>query len=133
MFKKILLLIPLIPVISGLTGCVLIMGALADSAKAKENVNFSYSETLDIVRGALKTINIEFESAVIKKDITQVRGKYTNGRLARIFITRVSADVSRISVRVGTSEAGKKDAQEILRAIMEYAGLTRGAIKDIAK
>jgi len=106
-----------------LCGCVLVMGALADTAKAKQSLNVSYSEAVDIVKGALKTIDLRFESATIRKTIAEVRGKYTDGKTARILITKVSDNESRIAVRVGTTAAGKKDADQILQAIIKYADL----------
>ena len=106
-----------------LCGCVLIMGALAQSAKAKQSLNVPYGEALEMVKGALKTTGIRFESAVVRSDITEVKGQYVDGRTARILISKVSDNEALIAVRVGTSVAGKKDAQQILEAIINYSVL----------
>ena len=76
-----------------------------------------------MVKGALKTTGIRFESAVVRSDITEVKGQYVDGRTARILISKVSDNEALIAVRVGTSVAGKKDAQQILEAIINYSVL----------
>jgi len=106
-----------------LCGCVLVMGALADTAKAKQTFNVSYSEAFDVVKGALKTIDMHFESATIKKTVAEIKGRYSDGRTVRILISKISDSETRIAVRVGTSTAGKKDAEKIMQAIIKYADL----------
>ncbi len=123
MLKKLVMLILTGFMAINLCGCIAVMAGLAESAKAKQTLNVPYSEAIDIVSGALKTSGIEFEEAVIEKNIAEVKGKYTDDRTVRIFISKVSDSESRISVRVGTNEAGKKDAKEILQVIVDYADL----------
>ncbi|MDD5432055.1 MAG: DUF3568 family protein [Candidatus Omnitrophica bacterium] len=112
-----------------LCGCVVAMGVMAESAKAKQNFDIPYSQALDVVKGALKTLDIEFERADIRQDIAQVKGKYSNGRTVRILISKVSDTESEIAVRAGMTGAGKKDAEDILKAIADYYDLTKTITK----
>ncbi|MFA4889042.1 MAG: DUF3568 family protein [Candidatus Omnitrophota bacterium] len=104
-----------------LCGCIAMMTLMAENAKAKQDLNVSYSQALDIVKGSLKKQGIQFQEAVIKKDIAEVRGRYTDEIGVRIFIRKASDTQCNIAVRAGTSDAGKKDAEKILQAIVSYS------------
>jgi len=123
MIKKLLTLIFIGVVALGSSGCVLIMGELAESAKAKETLNVKYGEALDIVRGALKILDIQFERALVRKEITEVKGKYIDGKTVRILISKKNDNETLIAIRVGTTESGKKDAEMILKTIIDYSKL----------
>lgn len=103
-----------------LCGCIAIMLLMSESAKEKQNFNIPYSQALDVVKGALGTLDIQFESADVRKDITEVKGEYADGRTIRILISKVSDTESSIAVRAGMSDAGKEDASKILKAITDY-------------
>jgi len=123
MFKRLAMLMLTGFMAINLCGCIAVMAGLAESAKAKQTLNVSYSEAIDIVKGSFKALNVQFIEAVIEPNITQVKAKGANDRTVRIFISKISDSESRISVRVGTSEAGKEEAEEILQAIVDYADL----------
>lgn len=110
--------------IVNLCGCAAVMCMIADSSKAKKTFNITYGDAFDVVRGAFKSTGVKFSSASVEKNVAEVKGKYTDDRDVRIYIVKESDTQTTISVRVGTSEAGKKDAETILQAITDYADLT---------
>jgi len=124
MLKKFSLMMLIGFICINLTGCFAVMAAMAESAKEKKTFNISYSDAIDVVKGSLKTMNIEFQSARIGPEVAEVRGKYNDDKIARIYLSKVSDDETLISVRVGTSEAGKADAAKIMQEISDYADLT---------
>ncbi|MCU0652453.1 MAG: DUF3568 domain-containing protein [Candidatus Omnitrophica bacterium] len=111
-------------VAANFSGCVAVMAGLAESAKAKQTLNVSYSRAFDIVKGSFKTLDVQFVSADVRPNITQIKAKDTEERTVRIFITKISDSETSIAVRVGTSEAGKARAEQILQAIIDYSDLT---------
>jgi len=106
-----------------LCGCVAVMASLAESAKAKQKLDIPYSQALDLVKEAFKTLDIKFISADIRPGIALVKGNVTDDKTARILISKISDSESLIAVRVGTSEAGKADAERILQRIIDYSNL----------
>jgi len=115
-----------ITIIFGITcvsssGCIFVAASLRENQKAKQDFNVSYTKALEIVKKALISLNLTFEEAVIKPDIAVVKGKYTNEKTMYIEIFKISEIESKIAVRVGTSDAGKLDAQKILEAIERYS------------
>lgn len=121
MFKKLAIMVFMGLLALSLCGCAAVMMYMADSAKAKQTLEISYSQALDIVKEAIQAQGIQFQEAVIEKDIARVRGRYTDDLTVRIFIHKISATRCTIAVRVGTSQAGKKDAEKILQAIVDYS------------
>jgi len=108
-----------------LSGCIAAMSIMADTAKAKQCLDIPYSQALDVVRATFKALDIRFKGADIKQDIAEVKGEYTDRRVIRIFISKDSDTRSCIAVRAGTSGAGKKEADKILKAIIDYYDLSR--------
>ncbi len=125
MFKKLQILALVSFLAVGLCGCVAAMALMADSAKAKQDLDISYSQAVDAVKGAMKVENIHFQEAVIKEDIAEAKGRYADGRTVRIYIHKINDTQCSIAVRAGTSEAGKKDAEKILKSIIDYYDLMK--------
>jgi hypothetical protein len=121
MFKKISLLVISTIIAISFSGCVFVAASMRESHKAKQNFDLPYTTALEMTKKALISLDLEFEEAIIKPDIAVVKGKYTNKRTMYIEIFRISYNESEISVRVGTSAAGKIDAQKILETIREHA------------
>jgi hypothetical protein len=121
MFKKLSTLTLIVFISISFSGCIFVAASMREYQKAKQNFNVSYVKALEIVKKALISLDIEFEEAVIKPDIAVVKGKYTNDRTMYIEIFKISDNESKIAVRVGTSDAGKPDAQKILEAIERYS------------
>jgi hypothetical protein len=99
-------------------GCIFFAAGLQDSYKASQKFNASYSDAIDAVKAGLESKGIESTKSVVQPDVTALRGVY-NGQGLYIEILKVSDTETNIKVRVGTSEAGKKDAQDILDAIAQ--------------
>jgi len=106
-------------------GCIMVAAELQEAAKASQTLDISYGDAIDAVKCAFKDLNVEFEKAVLDPDAARAKGKYTDGRTAHVEIFKVGAGQCKIDVRVGTSEAGKKDAQEIIDAIAKCASSGR--------
>jgi hypothetical protein len=127
MLKRLSLWLVLVFAALQFCGCTMVAAYVAEHAKEKRDVDFSYSEAIDVVKAGLKPAGVQFIRAHIVKDYAMVKGKYIpDGRTVRIVVTRVSETQSNIAVRVGTSEAGKENAQKIMAAILEYADLVKG-------
>ncbi len=110
-----------------LCGCIAVMGYMADTAKAKAEIDISYSDSVNIVKGAMKIQGVQFEKAAIEKEVMVVKGTDTEGRTVRIYIQKVSDTRCAFSVRVGMTEAGKASAEQILQAIIDYSKDVAGA------
>ena len=121
MFKKILAFVISGIIVINFSGCLFVAASMRESQKAKQNFNVPYEKALEMVKKALISLDLEFEKAIVKPDIAVVKGKYTNEKTMYIEIFRISDNESEISVRVGTSDAGKIDAQKILEAIRQYS------------
>ena len=110
-----------------LCGCIAVMAYMADTAKAKQELDISYSQAVDIVKAVMKIQGIQFKEASIKENIAEAKGRYTDDRTVRIYIHKISDTRCAISVRVGVTVDGKKDAEKILQAIIDYSKDIEGA------
>lgn len=119
MIKKICTLIFTGFMVVGLCGCLAVMATLADTAKAKQTINVSYGDAMEIVKATLKSQNLKFLNADIRQDIAQVQALGDQDRTIRILVTRVSDTESMVAVRAGTTISGKEEAEKILAAIVE--------------
>jgi small-conductance mechanosensitive channel len=119
MLKKLSILL-LTVIIINFSGCVFVAAGMRESQKAKQDFNIPYTKALEAVKEALLSLSLEFEEAIIKPDIAVVKGKYTSERTMYIEIFRITDNESRIAVRVGTSNAGRQDAQKILEEIEQF-------------
>jgi len=133
MLRKLTTLVFVVFLAVTLCGCIAVMAYMADTAKAKQELDISYSQAVDIVKGAMKTQGIKFLEAEIKENIAVAKGKYTDDRTVRIYIHKLSDTRCSISVRVGVTQAGKNDAEKILQAIIDYSKDIEGASCDSGK
>lgn len=118
MFKKLVMLVFAGFMFLNLCGFALIAAGVSEASKARETIDASYSKTIDMVKAAMISQGIELGKAVIKKDDARVKGSYPDGRSVNIFVHRVNDAKTSLEVRVGTSEAGKEDANKIIQAII---------------
>ncbi len=119
LFKRLFMFVLLGFIAVNFCGCIFFVASLAESYKAKQDFNISYSEGIDVVKETLISQGLKFEEAIIKPNIAVVKGKYSDERTMYIEIIKISDDECSIKIRVGTTEAGKKDAQELLEAIAQ--------------
>ncbi|MBU0547909.1 MAG: DUF3568 domain-containing protein [Candidatus Omnitrophica bacterium] len=120
MFKKLIKLIFAVFLTINLYGCMVAMIFVSENLKVKQDLNVSYSQAFDIVKGAVIEQGIKFDKALIEKDVARINGNYA-GKSVHIFIHKISDSQCTIAVRVGTSEAERKIAEGILQAIIDYA------------
>jgi len=125
MFKRTSLFLLMGFMAVNLCGCIMVAADMAEAEKASQVLNVSYGDAIDAVKCAFKTLNVEFEKATLDPDAARAKGKYVDGRTAHVEIFKTSDSRCKIVVRVGTSEAGKKDAQAILNAIAQCASAGR--------
>jgi hypothetical protein len=128
--KKLTFIAVAIAICLNSTACIFVAAGMRETQKAKQNFDLSYEKALESVKMVLISLNLEFEEPVIRPDVTVVKGKYNDEKNMYIEIFRVSSNESRIAVRVGTSDAGKIDAQKILETIKEFANKKQQSIQN---
>lgn len=121
MAKKLLLIITIAAICLNLSGCIFLAASLRETQKAKQEFNVSYIKSLENVKKALVSLGLKFEEAVIKPDIAVIKGRYIDGKIMYIEIFKINDSESRIAVRVGTSDAGKIEAEKIIKAIEQVS------------
>ena len=100
-----------------LSGCVMVAAQLAESEKVKQDFDLPYTRLLEATKEALNSLQIGFDKEGLEGDTVKISARYADGSTVHIVILRTSNTESSIEIRVGTSEAGKKAAQDILTAI----------------
>jgi hypothetical protein len=104
-----------------LCGCIAMMASVADEFGVKQDVDVSYSQAVDVIKGSMAEQGITFEQAVFEKEIARIVGIYDGKMSVHIFITKLNASQCSITVRVGTNETEKKIAEKILQGIIDYS------------
>ena len=117
MFKKIAFNLFLLAFAFGINGCVFVAAEISKAENVSKTIDVAYNQSGEAVKCAFRYMNINFEKASASASITAVRGKYEDGRSVMVEVTSAGPGKCQVAVRVGTSEAGKKDASDILRAI----------------
>lgn len=102
-------------------GCSIFGAAVVESRRASATINVPYSQAADVVRNALYAQDIRVPNIIIKPKSIEVKGVYKNEKILRIDIFRTDDGLSKIDVRVGKTEKGKLDAQNILQMIIDAA------------
>jgi hypothetical protein len=124
-FKKMAVLLLLCPIFLNLGGCTSVPGSGQASKELKLRWNVSYIQGLVLVKGAFKNEPIQFGKAIINKDSAELKGYYTDGRIVRIIISKVSSFESSVAVNLGSSPAAQEEARRILEAIAQYSKVGR--------
>lgn len=114
--KKILLIL----VLFTFCGCSIFSAAVVESRRASATINVPYAKAADVVRNALYAQGIDVPNIIIKPKSIEVKGVYQGEKILRIDIFKTENGLSKLDVRVGKTEKGKLDAQNILRAIADY-------------
>jgi hypothetical protein len=112
-------------IVLNLNGCASISRSITEPGEAKQKFKFSYVQALVMVQGALKSEQIQFEKAIISKDVVKLKGNYSNGRTIQITILKVTNFESILVVRAGALQAGNEAAKNILEAIVKYSKLSK--------
>jgi hypothetical protein len=74
-----------------------------------------------LVKGALKTEQLQFENAIITQDTAKLKGNYADGRTVQIIISKINNSESSVKVNVTGSQAPREDERKILEMIMQYS------------
>jgi hypothetical protein len=128
MFKKIAIF-----VFSGLLwlnmcGCIaLLAGATGGlgtavwlSGKLSQYFPSSYEQTTDAAKTALQSLRLKITKETREENTTQLRSIYTDGREIWIDIRKITANSTRVDVRVGGIKPEKEAADKILKTIQRY-------------
>jgi len=121
MLKKLIKLIFTVFLTINLCGCIVAMIFISENLKVKQDLNVSYSQAFDIVKGSVIEQGINFQEALIEKNVARINGKYEGNKSVHIFIHKISDTQCTIAVRVGTSETEKLIAEKILQGIVDYS------------
>jgi len=121
MIKKLIRLIFVVFLAINLCGCAAVMISAVENLEAKEDLDVSYSQAVDIVKGSVIEQGIKFQKAVIDENVAKVSGIYNGDQSVHVFILKISDAKCSLAVRVGTSEEEKKIAKEILQNIIDYS------------
>lgn len=108
-------------IVLNLSGCASIPGLTTEPKELKLKWNVSYVRGLVLVKEALKSEPIRFETAMINKDGARLKGNYPDGKIIQIVIAKISNSESSVAVNLGSSLAAKEDAKKILEVIAQYA------------
>jgi len=133
MFKKITLWVVMVFCTLNLSGCVFLLIPVAIgvvggvgigigtakwlSDKLVEQVPDSYEKTVHGARDGVNNLKLEIIKETDLDKMTQISCKYADGRTVWVSVLHVSANVSRIEVRVGVW-GGQPEARKILDAIL---------------
>lgn len=127
MLKKAILVFFTCLILINLTGCVALLAGAAGgvgtvtwlSGKLSQEVGFSFDHVLAAAKKAMRALNLETTKVTAEEHLTQITGKYADGRKIWIDIRRISSTASKIEVRVGVP--GDKEAErKILDKINSY-------------
>lgn len=128
MLKKIMLLVFSGMLILNLSGCFLFLAGVAGGAgtavwlsgKLTQEVHASYHATVDATKLALESLNLQVVKETDEKEITQIKGSYSDGKEMWIDINNVSDKSTKVEVRVGGVSPDKEAASIVLKRIQSY-------------
>lgn len=108
-------------------GCIALLAGTAGGAgtavwlsgKLTQQVNAPYERSISAAKSAMNSLKLEITKETKSDDITQINGKYTDGREIWIDVRPVTEASSRIDVRVGAA-GDKAAANKILKRIVSY-------------
>jgi hypothetical protein len=111
-----------------LYGCVAVVAGTAGGAgtsmwlsgKLTEEFHAPYEQAISAAEKALSSLRLELIKSTKEENITQLKSKYTDGKEIWIDVRRVSANATKVEVRVGAVHPDKTAADKILKKIREY-------------
>jgi len=89
------------------------------SGKLTQEFHASYGQTTDAADAALELLKLETTKETKKKDITQLKSNYTDGKEIWIDIRKITNNSTRVDVRVGGVKPDRVAADEILKTIQK--------------
>jgi len=108
-------------------GCVAVVAGTAGgvgtatwlSGKLSQDYNVSRDTAVRAVKMSLDALKLEITKETRAEEVTQVKGKYTDGREIWIDVRKITDASSRIQVRVGAM-SDKAAAEKIMKKIDSY-------------
>lgn len=89
------------------------------SGKLSQVVQKPYENVIEATRPALESLKLEITKETKGKEVTQIKGNYTDGREFWVDIRPVTEASSKIEVRVGMV-SDKNESDKILKRILQY-------------
>ena len=110
-----------------LCGCVALVAGAAGgigtatwlSGKLSQEVNASFSRSLEGTKSALNSLHLKVTKETVKEDVAQILSNYSDGRMIWIDIHHVSDTISRVEIRVGAG-GDKAAAHRNMDAILRH-------------
>ena len=126
--KKALLLFTIIIFAFSMCGCfVVIAGTAAGvgtavwlSDKLTQEFNAPYDRTIDAAEAALRSLKLEITKKTREAEVTQLRGKYSDGKEIWIDIRKITENSTKVEIRVGALSPDKAASEKILKRIKVY-------------
>lgn len=108
-------------------GCVAVVAGTAGgvgtatwlSGKMSQDYNVSRDTAVRAVKMSLDALKLEITKETRAEEVTQVKGKYTDGREIWIDVRKITDSSSRVQVRVGAM-SDKAAAEKIMKKIDSY-------------
>ena len=127
MFKKIAVFVLLGLLSFNMYGCVaLLAGGAAGagtavwfSGKLTQEFHASYEQTINAAETALRSLKLEITKEAKEATVTQLKGKYIDGKDIWIDIRKVTENSTKVEVRVGAVNPDKQAADKILKRIQD--------------
>lgn len=128
MLKKITIIIFTGFLLLNLYGCWFLIGGAAGGAgtsvwlsgKLTQQVNASYEASINSVKSGLRSLKLEVTKETKEETVDQIMSKYTDGRTIWVDVHKITANSSKIEVRVGAMGSDKAAATEIMNRIKSY-------------
>ena len=125
MLKKAMLFVFSIILVMNLSGCFLFLAGVAGGAgtavwlsgKLTQEFHAPYHATVNATKLALQSLNLPVAKETDEKNITQIKGSYSDGREMWIDIDRESDSSTKVEVRVGGVSPDKEAASMVLKKI----------------
>ncbi|HAH20813.1 MAG: hypothetical protein A2Y00_02965 [Omnitrophica WOR_2 bacterium GWF2_43_52] len=126
MVKKILFVVFAGFLLASASGCVLLVAGAAGGAgtavwlsgKLSQVFEAKYDRSVAATLSVLKEMKAEVAKETKKKNVTQIRGSYNDGRQLWIDIRKITEKTTRIEVRVGV-QSDRVAATEVLKRITD--------------
>lgn len=128
MFKKIGMIAMVCFVSVSLSGCFFLFAGAAGGAgtavwlggKLTQEFHAPYQQTIDAAKRSLIALRLDLVKETRDETVTQLKSKYTDGKEIWIDIRKITANSTKVEVRVGAVHPDKEAADKILKKIQGY-------------
>jgi hypothetical protein len=128
MFKKIIVFVFSGVLLLNMYGCfALLAGATGGvgtavwlSGKLSQEFQATFERTTDAAEAALRSLKLEITKEIKKEKVAQLRSVYIDGKEIWIDIHKVTANSTKVDIRVGVVHPNEEAAGKILKIMQEY-------------